>query len=76
MNEFKNKKSVINIEKSIESLYIIKDIFSFLSEKQKLNIIIYNKHLQAKFNINIENYKRISGIFREGERKEKERNII
>jgi len=34
MNEFKNKKSVINIEKSIESLYIIKDIFSFLSEKK------------------------------------------
>ena len=67
-NEFENIKSEKNIGKSIKSLYILKDIFSFLSEKQKLNIIIYNKHLQAKFNINIENYKRISGIYREGER--------
>ena len=34
MNEFENIKSEKNIEKSIESLYILKKIFSFLSEKQ------------------------------------------
>jgi len=35
MNEFENKKSEKIIGKSIDSLYILKDIFSFLSEKQK-----------------------------------------
>ena len=51
MNEFKNKKTQINIERSIESFYILKYIFSFLTEKQKLNIIIYNKHIQKKFDV-------------------------
>ena len=37
MNEFKNLKSEINIEKSIESLNILKDIFSFLPKKRKIN---------------------------------------
>ena len=68
MNVFKNIKSEINIEKSIESFYILKYIFSFLSEKQKLNIIIYNKHLQKKFDMDIEYFKRISGIYKEGEK--------
>jgi len=59
MNKFENIKSEINIEKSIKSLYILKDIFSFLSEKQELNILIYNKNLQKKFDINIDDYKRV-----------------
>ena len=77
MNEFKNIKCEINIEKSIKSLYILKDIFSFLSENQKLNIIIYNKHIQKKLDINIQDYKRISGKYKEGEKngKGKEYNI-
>ena len=33
MNEIQNINSEINIEKSIDSIYILKDIFSFLSEK-------------------------------------------
>ena len=32
MNEIQNINSEINIEKSIDSIYILKDIFSFLSE--------------------------------------------
>ena len=60
----KSGKSIV----SIVSVYILKDIFSFLSEKQKLNLIIYNKQLQKKFDINIEDYKRKSGIYREGEK--------
>jgi len=48
MNKFQNIKSEINIEKSIESPYILKAIFSFLSEKQKLNLIIYSKQIQKK----------------------------
>ena len=35
MNEFGNIKSEKNIGKSIESLYILKDIFSFLSKMKK-----------------------------------------
>ena len=68
MNEFENIKSEINIEKSIQSLYIIKDIFSFLSEKRKLKILLYNKYFQKKLDINIENYKRIRKIYKIGEK--------
>ena len=64
MNKFENIKTEKNIEKSIESLYILKYIFSFLSEKQKLEIIIYNKDLQNKLDINIKDYKRKKGIYR------------
>ena len=42
MNECQNIKSKIDVEKAIKSFYNLKNIFSFLSEKQKLNIIIYN----------------------------------
>jgi len=66
--EFENIISGKNIGKSIDSLYILKYIFSFLSEAQKLKIIIYNKNLQKKLDINIENYKRIRGIYKRGER--------
>jgi len=68
MNEIENTKSEINIEKLIESLYILKNIFSFLSEKEKLFIIIYNKQLQKKLDININDYKSISGRYIEGEK--------
>ena len=68
MNEFKNIKPEINIGKSIESAYIMKDIFSFLSEKQKLDIIIYNNHLQKIFGISIKDYKRLSKIYKKGKK--------
>ena len=68
MNEFEYIKSEKNIGKSIESLYILKYIFSFLSEDQKFKIIIYNKQLQNKLDINIIDYKKKSRIYREGER--------
>ena len=64
INEYENIKSEKDIE-SIKSLYILKYIFSFLYEKQKLKIIIYNKDIQKKLDINIENYKRIRGKYRE-----------
>ena len=70
----KTGKSIV----SIESVYILKDIFSFLSEKQKLNLIIYNKQLQKKIDINIEDYKRINGKYRKGKKngKGKEYDIL
>ena len=67
MNEYENIKSDKAIE-LIKSLYILKNIISFLPEKQKLKIIIYNKGLQKKLDIKIENYKRIRGIYREGDK--------
>ena len=58
-----NKKAQINNLEDIKSLYIIKEVFSLIYEKQKLNIIIYNKHLQNKFEVNIEDYKKLSGKY-------------
>ena len=61
MAEFNNK--AINIE-DIKSSYIIKEIFLLLNQKQKLNMIIYNKQLQNIFEVNIEDYKKISGKYK------------
>ena len=66
MDELK-KNELINIEE-IKSSYIIKEVLSFLSKKQKLNVIIYNKKLQKIFGVCIEDYKKISGRYKKGER--------
>ena len=50
--------------RDIKSSYIIKAVFSFLTEKQKLNMIIYNKALQNMLLIEFGDYKRISGKFK------------
>ena len=52
----------------INSQNIIKEVFSYLSEKQILKLIIYNKHLQNKLDITINDYKRISRKYKEGGR--------
>ena len=44
MDEIENIKNTINL-RNINSLFIIKNIFLFLSEKEKSNMIIYNKLL-------------------------------
>ena len=75
MNECSNIKLQIDIEESIKSFYILKGIFSFLSEKEKLNIIIYNKNLQKKFDISIEDYKKVSGRYKEVEKDGTEKDI-
>ena len=54
--------------RSVKSLYIIDNIFSFLNEKNKLNMIIYNKKYQKLFGINIEQYKKLTGKYKVGER--------
>ena len=58
--------STIKDFNSIKSLYIKKEIFSFLNIKQKLEIIIYNKQIQGEFGIDIKNYKNISGKYKIG----------
>ena len=55
MVEFKEIKYLGDIK----SLYIIKGIFLFLNEKQKLNMIIYNKQLQKLLGVDITDYKKI-----------------
>ena len=42
----------------IKSSYIKKNIFSFLNEKIKLKLIIYNKSLQKINEVTIEDYKK------------------
>ena len=48
---------------NIKSSYFIKIIFSFLDEKTKLKLIKYNKCLQKNININLINYKILSGRY-------------
>ena len=66
MAEF-NIKQIKNIE-SIKSLYIIKNLFSFLYEKQKLKLIAYNKHIQNMLGIDINHYKKISRRYKIGKK--------
>ena len=67
MAEFEDNKSKINL-RDIKSSYNIKRIFSFLYEKQKLKMIIYSKELQKMYSIGIEDYKKISGKYKKGEK--------
>ena len=52
----------------MKSSYILKGILSFLYEKKRLNLIIYNIKLKRKLGINIDKYKSISGKIIIGER--------
>ena len=52
----------------IKSLYNLKEIFSLVRTNRKMNIIIYNKELQKKIGIDIEDYKKKSGKYKIGKR--------
>ena len=67
MNEIKDFKSNKN-KRHIKSSYVIKTVFSFLTEKRILDMIIYNKELQKKFSVDIENYKNLSKKYKKGEK--------
>ena len=41
-------------------------IFSFLKQKKKLNLIIYNKEIRQKLRVNIQDYKKPSGKYKIG----------
>ena len=69
MEDINDKKEKIKQIKLIDlKTPILKLIFSFINEKKKLNIIINNKRIQKKLEINIINYVKISGIYKIGER--------
>ena len=59
-NNTNNDKIVIE---NVKSKYIIQHIFSFLSEKIKLEIVKYNKKIQKKIDIKHINYKFFSGKY-------------
>ena len=58
----------INLKRKVNLIYIIKNIFSFLSENKKLEIISYNNKLRKLFGITIEDNKKLSGKNVIGER--------
>ena len=58
-----NKIKIIDLKSPILNI-----IFSFINQKKKLNIIINNKKLQKKLEINIKNYEKISERYKIGER--------
>ena len=65
MAENKDFKSKIDL-RVIRSSDVKKTIISFLNEKQKLEMIKYNKELQKLCLIGIEDYKNKSGIYKIG----------
>ena len=65
-NKDVNNFSQISLIKSIKSLFIIKKLFSHLTEIKKLELLIYNKHFQNKLGIDLEYYKKISGRYKKG----------
>ena len=73
MDKLKEKKSNIY---SIKSEYNLKVVFSYLNEKQKMNIIMYNKELQRKLDVDIDVYKKISGKYKIGEKNGKGKEYI
>ena len=54
----------INLFDNISSIFILNKIFSFLDESKKLELLSYNKQLQNKINISIDDYKNITGNYR------------
>ena len=72
--ESTNKKeySIFNIN-NISSPY---GVFSFLNEKQKLNMIVYNKKLQKMLLNDNKNYKIISGKYKIGKKNGKVKEYI
>ena len=63
-----DNKSNLELERIIKSEKNLKEIFSFLGRKKLFNLIIYNKHLQNIFKINIEEYKSLSGKYKIGKK--------
>jgi len=75
MDELEDIKYTIDL-RDIKSISITKIIVSFLPEKQKLNMIMYNKELQKIFFVDINDYKKISGKYKMGEKNGKGREYI
>ena len=55
-----NSKEVNLLVEKIKSNFVLNNILSILWENKKLNLIIYNKKLQNKISLTIEDYKNLS----------------
>ena len=49
--------------KKIKSYYLIKFVYSFIEEEQKLKLVKYNKSIKKNLDISIINYKFFSGKY-------------
>ena len=49
---------------NIKSLFIIKRIFSLITQKNSLKLVFYNKSLQSKLSIDLNLYKKVSDKYR------------
>ena len=61
----KDKKDILT---NIKSNFIFRKIFSLLANNKKLDIINYNKNIQKKLNITLEDYKKYGKKYKEGDR--------
>jgi hypothetical protein len=66
MDEIKLKE--IKFLNDIKSKYILQNIFSYIKEKQKLEMIIYSKNFQKILELDIKDYQKISGKFKIAEK--------
>ena len=48
---------------NIKSNYLIQYIFSLLNEKRKFKLVKYNKNIQNKLDLNLIDYKHLSGKY-------------
>ena len=56
-----NNNKTVNLKQSIKSKYILIQILNNLKRKKLLKIIEHNKEYQTLLEINLENYKQLSG---------------
>ena len=68
MSNLRERKTNINLIRNIKSLYNFEIILSYIEQSKKLKIIIYNKQLQEKIGVNIEDYKAISKRYKKGKK--------
>jgi len=59
INELKSKDVLVNIK----SKYILLKILSILTKDKSMNIIRYNKKIQERLNLNVNDYKEYSQIY-------------
>ena len=61
VSKISHKEKDANLRKTVKSLFIVRFLFSYITERKKFKLIMYNKKFQNKFKIGIEDYKKESG---------------
>ena len=57
------KKESINVFDNLKSDYFLRKIFDYIKDYNKLKILNYNKKIQKRINLNINNYKEYSQLY-------------